>query len=316
MIGSHHTALLYCVIQQRQSCGSTVGTADLQTHFLQNTGYGVAHSRGGGKAQVHNTERHIQPLAGLYANHLTHTGDAESGLFNGFSHHIERLTLHTLQCVVHHAGAGNAHVQFTLRLAYAVKRACHKGVILHRIGKDNQFCATQTIVICGNFRSFLNNFAHFGNGIHIDTSLGGTNIHAGTDPFGVLHCLGNRIHQNPVTLGATLLHQRRKTADEVDTAFLGSLIHCDGQRHIGVGIAGVAHNCNGCDGDPFINNGNTEFPFNLLTNLYQIFCALGDLIVNSLGAHVYILVGAIQQGDAHSDGADIQVSFVDHILSG
>ena len=137
MVRRHHAALLHCVIQQCQRGSRTVSAADLQTHFLQNPGNAVPHRGSRSKTQVHNSERHIQPLGCLYAHDLTHTGNAESSLFDGLRHHIEGLTLDALQCVIHHAGSGHTHIQHALRLTHTMERTGHEGVVLHSVGEYN-----------------------------------------------------------------------------------------------------------------------------------------------------------------------------------
>ena len=46
-----------------------------------------------------------------------------------------KFILDALQRMVYNTGAGNTHIQHTFRLANAMESTCHKGVILHRIGK-------------------------------------------------------------------------------------------------------------------------------------------------------------------------------------
>ena len=316
MVTCHNAALLDRIVEKGKCCGGTVGTTDFQAHFLQDPGNRVAHSGSGSQGEVHNTEGNIQPFACLNTYDLTHTGNTEGGLLDGLGHHIKGLALHTLQGMVDNTGAGNAHIQFHLRLAHTVEGTGHKGVILHRVGKDHQFGTAQAILVCGDLGGFLNDSAHLGYGIHVDTGLGGAHIDAGADALRGLHGFGNRVHQDPVTLGTTLLHQCGETADEVDTAFLCCLVHGDSQGHIGVGIAGIAHNGNGGDRNTLIDDRNTKLPFDLLAYLHQVLRPAGDLVIDPLGASLHILMGAIQQADTHGDGADVQVALVDHVLGG
>ena len=64
----------------------------------------------GAKAQIHDAEGYAQTAGGFLRHQLTHAGNLEGGLFDGLGHHVKGLTLHVLQSVVHHAGAGNAHI--------------------------------------------------------------------------------------------------------------------------------------------------------------------------------------------------------------
>ena len=316
MVGSHHAALLYRIVEQCQGSSSAVGTTNLQTHLLQDSGNTVAHRRGRCQAQIHNTKRHTQSLGSLHAHQLTHTGDPEGGLFNGFCHHIKGLTLDALKGVINNAGAGNAHIELTFRLAYAVECACHKGVILHSIGKYHQFRTAKAVVFLGDISGLFDDLAHFGYGIHIDTGLGRTHIDAGADISGLGHCLGNGIHQDPVALGTTLLHQSRKAANKVDAASLCRLIHSDRQRYVGISITAVTNDGDRSYRDPLVDDGNAKLPLDLLADLHQILCTASDLVVDLPGADLDIRVRAIQQGNTHSDCTDIQVALVDHILGG
>ena len=52
----------------------------------------------------------------------------------------------------------------------------------------------KAVLICGDLRSFLDNFAHLGNGIHIDACLCGAHIDAGANTLRGFQCFGNGIH--------------------------------------------------------------------------------------------------------------------------
>ena len=168
---------------------------------------------------------------------------------------------------MHHARAGNAHIDDALRLTDTMECTGHKGVILHRIGENNQLSAAQTILVSGNFRRFLDNPAHFCHSIHIDAGLGRTHIHRGADTVGSGQGLGDGTDQLPIAFRAALLHQGRKTADEVDTALFCRFIQGLGDGHIGVCFASSGHQGNGRDGDPLIDDGNTKFPLNIAAHL-------------------------------------------------
>ena len=55
--------------------------------------------------------------------------------------------LHRLQGVIHHAGAGNAHVDDAFRLAHAVEGAGHEGVVLHGVAEHHQLGAAQAVPV-------------------------------------------------------------------------------------------------------------------------------------------------------------------------
>ena len=293
MVGGHHTALFDCVIQQRQSGSSTMGTADLQAHFFQNPRHAVAHRRGGSQAQVHNAEGHAQAAGGLHAHQLSHPGDLEGGLLDGFCHHVKGLPLDLLQRMVHNTGAGHTHIDDALRLTDTVERTCHKGVILHCVGKYHQLGAAHAAVVLGQCGGFFDDASHFCYGIHIDARLGRANIDAGAHPLGGSQCLGDGANQLPVAGGSALLHQGRKAADEVHAAGLGSGIQRLCNLHIAVGLASAGDQGNGGDGNPLVDNGNAKLRFNLLTHRHQILGEPGNLIINLLAADLQIRVAAV-----------------------
>ena len=110
------------------------------------------------------------------------------------------------------------------------------------------------------------------------------------------------------------MHQRGKAADEINAAIFCRPIHSNGQRHIGICVAGIANDSHRGYGDALIHNGNTELPFDLLAYFYKVFRTANDLFIDPIGADLNILVGAIQKRNAHGNGTDIQMPLVDHIL--
>ena len=314
MIGGHHAALFYCIIQHSQGRRGAVGTAYLQAHFFQNPCHTVPHRRSGSQTQVNNPKGHSQTLGGLHAHQLTHPSDLEGGFFDGFSHHIKGLALHLLQRVVHHAGAGNAHVQHTLWLTHTVKSTCHKGVILHGIGKHHDFGAAHAAVVLGCLGGLLDNAAHFCNCIHVDTGFCGAHVDTGADPLCCRHGGRDGTNQLPVPGGGALLHQSREAANEIDAAGFGSGIQSFRNLHIGIGVTGTGHQGNGGNGNPLVDNGNSKFCLNFTANLHQILGTAGNLSINFITAGLKIRVTAVQQTDAHGDGADVQMLLFNHGL--
>ena len=314
MVGRHDAALFHRVVQHGKGSRGAVGAADLQPHFFQNPGNAVPHGGSGRKAQIHDSEGYAQTAGRFLAHQLTHTGNLESGLFDGFGHHVKGLTLHVLQSVVHHAGAGNAHIQHALRLAHAVERTGHEGVILHGVGEHHHLGAAKAVVIRSQLGGFLDDTPHFRNGIHVDARLGGADVHAGAHPLGGSHGLGDGADQLPVSRGAALLHQSGKAADEVDAAGDRRRVQRFRDLHIGICLAGTGHDGDGRNGNPLVDNGNSEFLLDVLADLHQVFGAAGDLPINLIAAGLQIRVAAVQQTDAHGDGSDVQMPLVDHIL--
>ena len=62
-------------------------------------------------------------------------------------------------------------------LAYAVECACHEGVILNGIAEYYQLCRSDTVAVCGLYRSFLDYLTHELYSVHVDTRLCGADIY-------------------------------------------------------------------------------------------------------------------------------------------
>ena len=109
------------------------------------------------------------------------------------------------------------------------------------------------------------------------------------------------------------MYQRRKPADKVYARLRGCTVKgfCNGR--IVLRAAGVRHDGDGCDGNALIDDGNAEIPLDIFARMDKIFRRAGDLVVNTLAEAVYILRGTVAQGNAHCNGADIQVLLPDHL---
>ena len=69
----------------------------------------------------------------------------------------------------------------------------------------------------------------------------------------------------------------------------------------------------GGDGDALVDNGDAVLPGDVLAGFHQVLGVAADFVVDLLAGLVHIGVDAVQQGDAHGDGADIQVLVVNHV---
>ena len=290
-----------------------MGAADGQPHLLQDPGHAVSDGRSGRQRQVYDAEGSIQPPGGLGGHHLAHTGDLESRLFDGLRHHVKGLVLAGPQGVVYHAGAGDAHIDDAVGLTYAVESPGHKGVILHGVAEHHQLGAAQPVGVTGQMGRLLDDAAHAGHGVHVDARLGGAHIDAGADDIRLRQCLWNGPQQQLVAVGKALLHQRRVAADEVHAAGLGGPVHGVGKGNVVLRVAAAGHQRHGGHGDALVDDGNTELPLNLLARPHQMLRPTADLVIDFLAAALGILADAVQQGDTHGDGADIQMALIDHV---
>lgn len=69
--------------------------------------------------------------------------------------------------------------------------------------------------------------------------------------------------------------------------------------------AGSGDDSDGCDGDAFVYDGDAQLGFDSFAHTHQVFSAGGDFVVDFLAGYRAVGVGAVEQGDAHGDGADI-----------
>ena len=309
----HDAALFHGVVQQGKRRRGAVGAADFQPHFLQNARHAVPHRRRRCQREIHDAKGRAQTAGRLGGHHLPHAGDLEGRLFHRFRHHVKGGALHALQGVVHNAGTADAHVDDAVRLAHAVEGAGHEGVILHGVAEHHQLGAAQALLLTGEVGGLLDDAAHASHGVHVDARFGRADIHAGADEIRFRQRLGDGAQQQLVAPRHPLLHQRGKAADEVHAAGLGRPIHSQGKGHQILRVAGTGHQRHGGDGDALIDDGDAELALDVVTRLHQMLGVAGDLVIDFIAAALGILTDAVQQGDAHGDGADVQMLLVDHI---
>ena len=107
------------------------------------------------------------------------------------------------------------------------------------------------------------------------------------------------------------MNQCGKAADEVDAHVFGHPVQGFGIFHR-ISAAGSHQHGNRRHADPLIDDGNSVFLFDELTGLYQIFGVRVNFVVNFFTGPVDVAVTAVQKGDAHGDGPDIQILLLDH----
>ena len=286
--------------------------AHLQAHLLQDAGHAVPDGWGGGQGQIHDAEGHAQPGTGLPGHQLAHAGHLEGGLFDELRHHVEGLALHALEGVVDHAGAGHPHVDDPLRLAHAVERPGHEGVVLHRVAEHHQLGAAEAAPVGGALGAGLDGLPHEGHRVHVDARLGGAYVDGRAHHVGDGQRLGYGGDELFVPLGHALVHQGGEATDEVHPHRLGRLVHGGGEGHVVAGAGRPGHQGHGGDGYALVDDGYAELRLNVLAGFYQLFRRGGDLVVDLPAGGVGVRVAAVQQAHAHGDGAHIQVLVVDH----
>ena len=182
VVGGHHAALLHGIVQQGKAGGGAAAAAGLQTHLFQNIGHAVADGRGGSQRKVDDAGGHAQCLGGKVCHQLTHAGDLEGGALYKLCHLVNGGVLgQTSQRGAHSARAGNAHMDLAVRLA-----------------------------------GLLHGLAHQLDGVHVQTGLGGTDVHRAAHDVGLGQCAGDGFDQAAVTGREALVHQCAVTTHKVD----------------------------------------------------------------------------------------------------
>ena len=220
--------------------------------------------------------------------------------------------MHALQRVLHHARPGHADVHLALRLAHAVERPGHEGVVLHGVGKDHELGAGHAALIGRERGGALDGAAHLGHGVHVDARARRADVHARAHQLRLGQRLRDGGDEYAVRFRHALVHERGKAAEEVDADLVRGAVERFGIRHIGLRARARRDEGDGRDGHALIDDGDAELGLNVLARAHEIAREAADLVVHLCAAAVDIRVRAVEQGDAHRDGADVEVLLVDH----
>ena len=209
--------------------------------------------------------------------------------------------------------SGYAHIDHFFRLAHTMERSGHKRIVFHCIAEHHQLSTAYTLAVCGCFCRLFYDLPHQLHCIHVDAGLGRSHVDGGTYQISLRQCLRDRCDQPSVSIGHTLLHQRRIAADKIDTAGLSRLIQCMRKAGIIRITAGSGYQSDRCHRDPLIDNRNTKLHLDLLGFCHQILCRTANLVVDLLTGFINIFVAAAKQRDAHRNRTDIQMLLLDHL---
>ena len=124
--------------------------------------------------------------------------------------------------------------------------------------------------------------------------------------------LRDALDQLPVPWGKAFLYQGGESADEVDPA--GVRRPFQGQGHadrILVRAGGEDHGDRG-DRNPFIDDRNPIFLFDLLRRFHQMLRPAGDFVIHPVTGARHIRIAAVEEGNPHRDGAHIEVFLLNH----
>ena len=284
------------VVEQRERCRGAGPADGLQSHLLEHGGHAVADGGRRRERQVHDAERHAQPRGRLLRHELAHARDAEGRLFHRLGHDVERLAMHALQRVLHHARPGHADVHLALRLAHAVKRPGHEGVVLHGVGKDHELGAGHAALIGRKRGGALDGAAHLGHGVHVDARARRADVHARAHQLRLRQRLRDGGDEHAVRFRHALVHERGKAAEEVDADLVRGAVERFGIRHIGLRARARSDEGDGRDGHALIDDGDAELGLDIFARAHEIARKAADLVVYLRAAALDVRVRAVEQG--------------------
>ena len=196
-----------------------------------------------------------------------------------------------------------------------MESASHKGVILRCIAEDHQLCCADALAVGGQFGGFLYGLAHQLDGVHVQARLGGADVDRAAHDVGLGQGTGDGLDQAAVSAGEALVDQGGIAAHKVDPYLFAGSVQGLGKVHRVCIRAGAQQHGNGGNADALIDDGDTIFRADVLHGGHQIGRPGGDLAVSLLTGFAGVRVDAVQQADAHGDGAHIQVVLGEHLDS-
>ena len=284
-----------------------MGAAALQAHCLQNICHTVTNCRRRSQRQIDNPKGNAQTASRFPAYQFPAAGYFKGGMLNGGGQFIKRRVRDFTHCVEHYTRTADAHIEYNLRLSYAMKSACHKRIVLHCIAENHQFGTAQAVFRRCQISALFDHLPHQTHCIHVDARSAGAHVDRSADKFCFCQSLRNGANQLFIALGHPFLYQSGKSADKVYAHFLGRRIHRFGDFHIVRRLTSVCYDRNRRHGNPFINNRDAVILRYFFPHLHQILSVGGNFFINLFTHHVDIAMGTVPQGNAHGNCANIQI---------
>jgi len=192
-----------------------------------------------------------------------------------------------------------------------VEGACHKGVVLGGVAKNNQLGGADALPVRRSLGGVHNHAAHNPHGVQIDPRLCGADVHRGADEFRLAQRLGNGGDKLTVAGGKTLLHQGGIPADKVDAHLFGRAVQGVGVPHH-VPSGSARQYGDGGHRNALVDNGDSVLLLDFIAGPHKLPGPGGDFVVHLLAGARNIAVHAVQQRNTHGDGADVQVLLLNH----
>ena len=197
-----------------------------------------------------------------------------------------------------------------------MEAAGHERIVVRSVAERHEFDAAIGVVVGGGVRDVLDDVAEQFDGIHVDTGFGGAHVDGRAYDVGFGQRLRQGADEHLLGRGHGFGDERRVSADQVHADLLGRAVERvrEFDEVLG-GLAGAgADERDRGDGDALVDDRDAVVAFDGLAGGDQILGVGGDLAVDVVGDHVHVGVGAVEQRDAHRDGADVELLLLDHLI--
>ena len=314
--GRHDAALLDLVVEHGQG-RSGAGSANLfEAYLLKHFAHRVAHGRGRSEGKVDDAERHAKTAGSLLSHKLAHARDLERGALDGLAQELEVLAFGRIECAGDHTGAGDTNVDDRVAFGNAVEATGHERVVVRHVAERHELDAAVRVVVGGALGDVLDDVAEQFDRVHVDAGLGGTDVHGRADDVGLGKGLRQGADEQLLGRGHGLGDECGVAADQVDADFLGCLVKRVGDLDevlARLAAAGADQRDRG-DGDALVDDRDAVVAFDGLAGGNEVLGIGSDLAVDVVAGLVDIVRGAVEQRDAHGDGADVELLLLDHLI--
>ena len=152
--------------------------------------------------------------------------------------------------------------------------------------------------------------------VHVDAGLGGADVHGRADDVGLGKGLRQGADEQLLGRGHGLGDECGVAADQVDADLLGRLVKRVGDLDevlARLAGAGTDQRDRG-DGDALVDDRDAVVAFDGLAGGNEVLGIGSDLAVDVAAGLVDIVRGAVEQRDAHGDGANVELLLLDHLI--
>ena len=225
------------VVEHRDRGGRTRRADAGDTEGIDNFADTIADRRGWSQREVDDSEGDIQYIGDFTADQFTDTGNAETGEFNLLGQIGEGQFFTGLlsegdsaaQSRVDDPGTGDTDIHDRFRLADPHIGARHKGVVFGDISEDDEFRGGKAAIRRIGLGDVANDMTELMERVDINPRLAAGRVDRGADLSRLRENLGERVEDDLITGGDSLLHECREAADEIDTAVARGLVEGVGQ---------------------------------------------------------------------------------------